>query len=155
VSFQLISRCLNQECKDPHAKGKKHEGVVPWDAALYAKDPSSYQDIKSQEEMWEVSETEELFKMAVEFNVLMPKKEKKWRSEMENGSMTRDEVTRNLFALLRPVDFLNSNPLSPLSPSKSQPLNTRALQLCGIKAPQPSELLRPWPLASAYLYREP
>ena len=91
------------ECKEKFEDGEAHKAAVPWNAALYARDPSEYQAIKDSEDMYESSEANELLDMAVEYNVLPPKKEKKFRRDLQTGEMSKKTIVQNLQVLLRPV----------------------------------------------------
>ena len=46
--------------------------------------------------MYESSEANELLDMAVEYNVLPPKKEKKFRRDMQTGDMKTADLVQNL-----------------------------------------------------------
>jgi hypothetical protein len=83
------------------AHGSRTQGTqVPWNAALYAKDPVDYQKAAETEaSMYESSEASELLDMAVEYNVLPPKKEKKFRRDLQTGDMKAATLVGNLQVL--------------------------------------------------------
>ncbi len=96
---------------------------VPWNAALYAKDPVDYQKAAETEaSMYESSEANELLDMAVEYNVLPPKKEKKFRRDLQSGDMKAATLVANLQVLPPPRTVILAPCLSQ-SPSQGQPLS--------------------------------
>jgi len=101
LDLMYLRNC--NECKEKFEEGEAHKAAVPWNAALYARDPTEYQTIKSEEAMYESSEANELLDMAVEYNVLPPKKEKKFRRDLQTGDMSSKTLVQNLQVLLRPV----------------------------------------------------
>eukprot|EP00960_Hanusia_phi_P050038 759951-Hanusia_phi.AAC.2 len=108
LDLMYLQNCA--ECKDTLETGKTHEALYPWNAQLYAKDPSSYQDIESESEMTEIAELEELLHVGVEYNLLTKKKESRIRHLIETGETTRERVTRDLRKLLLPISkLINEN----------------------------------------------
>lgn len=96
------------ECKEKFEDGEVHKHAIPWNAALYAKDPADYQTVKSQADLSDKSDASELLDLAVEYNILSSKKEKKFRRDLQSGEVTAKTVVENLHVLLRPVFKLQS-----------------------------------------------
>ena len=94
LDLMYLRNC--NECKEKFEDGEAHKLAVPWNAALYARDPSEYQAIKTEEDMYESSEANELLDMAVEYNVLPPKKEKKFRRDLQTGEVSTKTIVQNL-----------------------------------------------------------
>mmetsp|Transcript_8597 Transcript_8597/g.13567 ORF Transcript_8597/g.13567 Transcript_8597/m.13567 type:complete len:112 (-) Transcript_8597:154-489(-) len=84
-------------------RAKKHKMVQPWDPAVYAQDPTAYLQIQSQSEMWEISEIEEFFELARQYNIISSTEEEGLRSRMSQSQMDRDEVNSILYDKLRPL----------------------------------------------------
>jgi hypothetical protein len=99
-----------------------HTTQVPWNAALYAKDAVDYQKAAETEaSIVESSEANELLDMAVEYNVLPPKKEKKFRRDLQTGDMKAATLVSNLQVLSRQLSVCLSRSLSlSLSLSRSE-----------------------------------
>lgn len=102
LDLMYLKNC--NECKEKFEDGEAHKAAIPWNAALYAKDPADYQKAAETEaDMYESSEANELLDMAVEYNVLPPKKEKKFRRDLQSGEIKPATLVQNLQVLLRPV----------------------------------------------------
>jgi len=102
LDLMYLKNC--NECKEKFEDGEAHKAAVPWNAALYAKDAVDYQKAAETEaSIVESSEANELLDMAVEYNVLPPKKEKKFRRDLQTGDMKAATLVSNLQVLLRPV----------------------------------------------------
>ena len=101
LDLMYLKNC--NECKEKFGDGEAHKASIPWNAALYAKDPADFQSVKDEVDMYESSEANELLDMAVEYNVLPPKKEKKFRRDLQTGDMNKQTLVQNLQVLLRPV----------------------------------------------------
>jgi len=106
LDLMYLKNC--NECKEKFEDGEAHKAAIPWNAALYANDPTDYQNVKDEADMYDSAEANELLDMAVEYNVLPPKKEKKFRRDLQSGEVSKKTLVQNLQVLLRPVFKLKS-----------------------------------------------
>jgi len=62
-----------------------------------------FQQLTTEKDMYETADVNELLSMAVEYNVLPAKKEKKFRDDMKAGAVSKVALAKNLQVLLRPI----------------------------------------------------